>query len=172
MDKLDKKQIQQLLPHTQTRSLKMALRENLRDVDSGSAVRDIEFKMSWWKLMYLFLRRKFCFILPQSYSMPLPASSQWPLGDIMRMWPRASTIACRSIVICCCARKACSNTMDDVLLASEDQMTGDPTAWAPRGDAAYDPTLWDAGFLEQMKPGHRVSKDPRIASQERRLPNG
>lgn len=83
-------------PSRYARRYARALRANLRDVDSGSVARDIESRINPWNCLYLFLRRKFCFILPQSYSMPWPASSQWPLGDITRMCPRDSTSDCKA----------------------------------------------------------------------------
>lgn len=100
-----------------------ALRANFRDVRNGSDCGAIEAKMRPWKSTYLFLRLKFCFMRPQSYSMPLPAingwahtsshtprdgqaaqllsspaSSQCPLGDITSMCPLDSTKVCSALV--------------------------------------------------------------------------
>lgn len=54
-------------------------------VESGRASLDMEPRMSAlnWPRLSLLLRRNHIFILPQSYSMPEPASSQWPFGDMM-----------------------------------------------------------------------------------------
>lgn len=62
------------VPSLYARRYARALRANFLEVESGKDCGAIEAKIKPWKSLYLFLRLKFCFIRPQSYSIPLPVT--------------------------------------------------------------------------------------------------